>query len=117
MLKVKTIGLVAATALALTLAQPKTAEAGSAGKFIAGLAIGAIALGILSHNSRAYAEPQAYYQPQPYSYYPDYGNQYYAPPPRKKHYRKHAHNGPNWRYHNQYNGVHSGKGKHGYRNY
>ena len=99
MLKLKTVGLVAATALALTVAQPKPAEAGNAGKVIAVIALGAIALGVLSHADRAHAyphayyyEPEVYYQPHPQAYYPDYGYGYYgAPAPRYKAHKHHKH--------------------------
>ncbi len=69
MLKPKTIGLVAAAALALTVAQPKPAKVGNLGKVIAGIALGAIVLGALSHANRAHAYPHAYYSDHDYRYY------------------------------------------------
>ncbi|NND48985.1 MAG: hypothetical protein HKN60_01900 [Rhizobiales bacterium] len=102
MLKLKTIGLVAAAALALTVAQPKPAEAGNAGKVIAGIALGAIALGALSHAHRAHAYPHAYYAPE--VYYQPHG--YYHPRPRAyyhdRDYRYYGQHAPRYRYHKKH---------------
>jgi hypothetical protein len=94
MWNLKSAALVAVSALALTLAQPRPAEAGDAGKIIAGIAIGAIAAGILSHAARAHDGPYAYYAPERYDYDDDYGYGHgygyggpyrYAPPRYKPH--------------------------------
>ena len=86
MWNLKSAALVAASALALTTAQPRPAEAGDAGKIIAGIAIGAIAVGILSHAARAHDGPYAYYAPEPYDdgYGYGYGGPYQYARPRYK---------------------------------
>ena len=78
MLKFKTIALAAAAAVALTVAQPKPAEAGDAGKIIAGIALGAITAGILSHHARSAPKPYVHHYAPPPAYYPTYRPHYYG---------------------------------------
>ena len=91
--RIGNIALVGAAALALSIAQPKPAEAGNAGRFIAGAALGAVAGALLYNHGRSHA----YYAPRPYAYDPYYYAPpayyappvYYAPPPYHHHRRYH----------------------------
>ena len=69
MSRVKLFVVAAAAALILTIAQPRPAQAGDAGKIIAGIAVGAITAAIVHSRHRDHT----YYAP-PHAYY------YYAPP-------------------------------------
>ena len=82
MSRVKLLVIGAAAALVLTIAQPRPAEAGDAGKIIAGIAAGAIAAAIVHNHHRHtyYAPPHAYY------YAPPHPTHYYAPHPAPRYY-------------------------------
>lgn len=119
MSKIKTLAVAGATALALVVSAPEPAEAGDAGKIIAGLAIGAIAAGIISHHANANTYyPPAYYA-QPYPYYPSYGQYYYSAPPTVYfHYEDHHRGKKHWggnRHASHWNGHKGGYG--GYKNW
>lgn len=70
MSRLKTFAVVAAIAAALTMLQPRPAEAGSGG-VIAGIAIGVIGAALLHHHHRAYAYPyqRKHYYVRPHSFF------------------------------------------------
>jgi hypothetical protein len=93
MSRLRNFALGAAAALPLAMAQPGSAEAGDAGKIIAGFALGAITAAILSdlhddddHYYAPYGarRPVQYYEPRPYVYYAPRSPYYYVP---QQHYR------------------------------
>jgi len=93
MSRLRNFALGAAAALPLALAQPGSAEAGDAGKIIAGFALGAITAAILSdlrdddhYAPYGYAtrHPVQHYEPRPYVYYAPRSPYYYVP---HQHYR------------------------------
>ena len=61
----RNLGIIAIAALALTVMQPRSAQAGSGG-FIAGLAVGVATAAIVHHHRRAHAgyHHRPYYSPR-----------------------------------------------------
>jgi hypothetical protein len=83
MSRMRTLALVAAAAVGLTVAQPKPAEASGWGGVAAGIAIAGITAALLHHHHRAYAAPSYYYRPYyhaPRVYYHHRGHSRYWHP-------------------------------------
>ncbi|NND50259.1 MAG: hypothetical protein HKN60_08405 [Rhizobiales bacterium] len=110
MLRNRSLAIAAALAAAITMLQPKSAQAGDAGKIIAGVAAAAITAAIVSRAHRSHAH--GYYYPPAYGYdpyyaYPPHSYRYYEPYPRysRRYYA------PSPRYNNRYYGRYPYRGK------
>jgi len=89
MSRIRIVAIAAVAALSLSMIQPKTAEARDAGRIIAGVALGAVATGLLQgYGQRSYGYPYGYanrysygYAPAPTRYYAPAPYRYYGPAP------------------------------------